>query len=580
MNLIQKMIIQFIMNIVDFITEKNDSLYQRLTPGKFFPLLFICLIFIGLTPLLIPGIPYSGYHDLTYHLSRLHAMDVNLSVGEFPSVINHELKNGYGYGTGLFYPNVFLYPAVFVMKCGFSIITAYKLLIAVTVCAAALSAYYCAWKISQNHFCAFSAALLHTWSSYFAVNIFTRAAVGEYSMFVFIPWILLGLYEIILGDPRHFLYLSFGFAGLLCSHRLSPLLAGVICFVFCLLNFVRFLREPRRILYLALSTIPAILVSAACIVPMLEQLRHFTFYIEHDQNVYTPRHVMPFLKLFLEIPNSKIVPWIPSGIGIMLTIVAMQRFRLPAARQSSIGQFGDMTLIAGLACLLMSTEMPSWEGLFKPLDFIQFPWRFFAPATAFLAFGGGQALSELVNGSPQKTRHWFWMVVFGTAFSWFVNVGYDYAVNIYRHQMMKDYHQTETDEKHYLMNDLNENVFPRGDIVTSSRPINATLARPRINVLEMTFDGNSSDNEVELPVIPYYGYVAKMTLADGSCRFLKLGRGPNKLLSVGIPSTVSSGTVAIRYRSTFLQRLSYCISVISTLSLVILFLCKKRRRHS
>ena len=264
----------------------------------------------------------------------------------------------------------------------------------------------------------------------------------------------------------------------------------------------------------------------------------------------------------------------------MLTIIAMQRFRLPAARQSTTGRFGDMMLIAGLACLLLSTEMPSWEGLFKPLDFIQFPWRFFAPATAFLAFGGALSLSELVNGSPEKARHWFWMVVFGTAFSWFVNVGYDYAVNIYRHQMMKDYHQTETDEKHYLMNDLNENVFPRGDIVTSSRPINATLARPRINVLEMTFDGNSSDNEVELPVVPYYGYVAQLTLADGSCRFLKVGRGPNKLLSVGIPSTVSSGTVAIRYRSTFLQRLSYCISVISTLSLVILFFYKKRRRHS
>ena len=130
------------------------------------------------------------------------------------------------------------------------------------------------------------------------------------------------------------------------------------------------------------------------------------------------------------------------------------------------------------------------------------------------------------------------------------------------------------------MNDLNENVFLRGDVVTSSQPINAVLTRPQINVLQMTFDGNSTDNDVELPIVPYYGYVAQMILSDGSCHFLKVGRGPNKLLSVNIPSTSSSGTVVIRYRSTFLQRLSYCITVISTFSIIILVIYKQSRRRS
>ena len=568
------------MNIINFTTRQINAFYVRLTPRKFYPWLLICLIFLGLTPLLMPGIPYPGHHDLTYHLTRLHAMEVNLNLGEFPSMINHEAKHGYGYGTGLFYPNIFLYPAVLAMKCGFSIIFAYKLIIITTVYATAIGAYYCAWKISKNHFGAFTVAILYTWSSYLAINIFTRAAVGEFSMFVFMPWILLGLYEIILGNPRNFFYLSFGFAGLLCAHRLSPLLAGAICTVFCLLNFVRFLQEPRRILYLALSTIPAILISAACIVPMLEQILHFTFRAETTREVYTAGRTIPFIKLFLEIPNSKIVPWMPSGIGTMLTIVSLQRFRLPASRRTSSGVFCDMMLIAGVACLLMSTDMPAWEGIFKPLDFIQFPWRFFAPATAFLAFGGGLSLAELVNHSYKRTRYWCWMVVFGAAFAWFVNVGYTYAVNLFRNQMLKDYQSTETNECHYLMNDLSSDVLERGDIAISSHPINIKLSRPQINVLQMTFDGNSTDNDVELPIVPYYGYVAQMTLSDGSNHFLKVSRGSNKLLSFNIPSTSSSGTVVIRYKSTPLQRLSYCITVISTLSIIILLFYKWSRRHS
>ena len=429
------------MNIVDYTTEHFDTLYEHLTPRRFYPLLLICLIFIGLIPLLMPGVPNPRYQDLCYHLSRLHTMDVNFSLGEIPSMINHEEKHGYGYGNGFFYPDLFLYPAVLVMKCGFSIIVAYKLLIIASVYAAALSAYYCAWKLSKDHFCAFSVAILSTWSSYSAVNIFMRAAIGEYPIFIFMPWILLGLYEIILGDPRNFLYLSFGFAGLLCAHRISPLMAGAICFVICLFNFIHFLREPRRILYLVLSVIPAILISAAYIVPMLEQLRHFNFRVEADQEEVISDLFMPFVKLFFEIPNSKTLPWRPPGIGTMLIIVALQRFRLPATTRSSSGLFRDITLIAGLACLMMSTEMPSWEGLFKPLSFIQFPWRFFGPATVFLAFGGGLSLSELVKHSFKRTRYWSWLIVFGTAFAWFINVGYSYGVNLYRNRMLKDYHQ-------------------------------------------------------------------------------------------------------------------------------------------
>ena len=425
------------MNVVDWASGRFDSLRERLGEPRFYTSLLGVLVIVGLLPLLMPGLPYG--HDLYYHLSRLHAMDVNFRLGEFPSMINHEALAGYGYATGLFYPDLFLYPAALLMKCGMGIVAAYKCLVVIGVFAVAYSAYFCARRLSASCFGAFATALLYTWSSYLATDLFVRQAFGECCFFIFMPWIILGLYEIVMGDPRRFPYFAFGFTGLVCAHSLSLFMAAVICAVFILFNAVRFLREPRRILYLALAPVPAILVGAAFLVPMFEQFSHLHFLIEGEKNSNILLRCMPLLKLVLEIPTSKAAEWIPPGIGTMLVVVALQRFRLPASERTPREIFRDMLLITGLCCVLMSTEMPSWKGAFKFLAVVQFPWRFFGPATAFLAFGGGLVLATHVGHDSARARYWTWVVICGAAFAWFVNVGYFYAARISEHAITRDF---------------------------------------------------------------------------------------------------------------------------------------------
>ena len=569
------------MNIVDWTAARFDSLRERYGERRFYPLLLGALLLMGLLPLLMPGLPYG--HDLYYHLSRLHAMDVNFSLGEFPSMINHEALAGYGYASGLFYPDFFLYPGALLMKCGFGIVAAYKCLIVLCVAATASGAYYCARRLSATCFGAFATALLYTWSSYFATNLLVRSAFGELSLFVFAPWIVLGLYEAVMGDPRRFAFLSFGFAGLVLAHSLSLFMMSVICAVFVAFNAVRLLREPRRILYLALSPLPAVLVGLACLLSMYEQFMHLHFHIEVEKNADILSRCMPFLKLVLEIPTSKADPWIPAGIGTMLVIAALQRFRLTSRRTPS-ELFRDMLLIGGLGCLLMSTDMPSWKGAFKPLAVIQFPWRFFGPATAFLAFGGGLALSSLVGEDRARERSWVWLVVCGAAFAWFVNVGYFYAARISEHNFIRNFQGGRPQEAsgiHYLIRDglLDNEIRRRGDVATAAHPVDVKLSRPQKNVLQVDFAGNAADNDVELPILPYYGYAAQLSHSDGTRERLKVGLGPNKLLSVHIPRERASGVIHVRYEATFLQRLSQVISLVSGIAFLALFIFVKRRRH-
>ena len=570
------------MNIVDWTASRFDSMRERLGEGRFYPLMLGALLLAGILPLLMPGIPNG--HDLYDHLSRLHAMGVNFSLGEFPSMINHEALAGYGYASGLFYPDFFLYPAVLLMKCGLGIVAAYKFLVVACVAATAYGAYFCARRLSATCFGAFATALLYTWSSYFAADLFVRAAFGEWSMFVFAPWIVLGLYETVLGDPRRFPYLSFGFAGLVLAHSLSLLMMAAVCAVFVAFNAVRLLREPRRILYLALAPIPTLLVGVAYLLPMYEQFAHLHFHIEVEKNADILSHCMPLLKLFLEIPTSKADVWIPPGIGIMLVVAALQRFRL-ASRRTAPEVFRDMLLVTGVGCLLMATEMPSWKGAFKPLAVVQFPWRFFGPATAFLAFGGGLSLSALVGEDLARERSWAWLVICGAAFAWFVNVGYFYAARISERDFIRTYQGGRPQEAsgiHYLIRDglLDTEIRRRGDVATAAHPLGVKLSRPRRDVLQMDFTGNAADNDVELPLLPYHGYAAKLKRPDGSVESLKVGLGPNKLLSVHIPKACANGAVTVRYEATRLQRLSQIVSLASGIAFLALFIAAKRRRRN
>ena len=552
------------MNIVDFTISKFNSIYDKLTPKRFYPILLCVLIVLGLSVFIIPGIPNG--HDLYYHCSRLHTMEYAFRHGEFPAMINHGAIGNYGYATGLFYPDLFLYPAVLLMLCGLNIIASYKCMIVLWMLLIALSAYYCAQKLSESFFGAFAVALLYTWSSYLASDLFIRAALGEVFSFAFFPWIILGLYEIILGNPQKFYYFSFGFLGLLYAHNLSLAIVAFLCAVIILFNFVRFLREPKRIFYLLISPIPTILIGLAVLVPFMEQFAHAEFLIKDEKNEEILECCMDFLKLFVEIPHSKQVRWKPAGIGTIFIITALQRLRF-VSKRTPIEIFRDILLIAGFSCMLLSTDLPSWKGYFKPFTIIQAPWRFFFPATGFLAFGCGLTLVALTQGKRAHEHYWLWILLLGCCFSWSINTGYIYAARISEHGMTKDYKPGRPQEAsglHYLLRGslLDIDLLKRGDVAIPEHPLELSLSHPQRHLLKVSFANNTQDNILEMPKIPYYGYQATLLLPDGTRQSLQTGVSENKLLTVSLPGKYSAGDIIVQYRATRLQRLSQILSLL------------------
>ena len=210
------------MRIIKNIDNKLLNFYNEIEHKKIIISIFIFVCLYSSFLLLIPGIPRG--HDLTFHLSRISAISDGLKFGEFPVKVYPNYFGGYGYANGLFYGDVFLYFPAVLCLLGLSVITSYKVFLFVCAICTALSIYICVKSISKSRFAATLSMILYTLSSYRAVDVYIRAAIGEVLAFIFIPIVILGVYEIIYNDKKKWYILTIGFTGLFLSHNISAVI--------------------------------------------------------------------------------------------------------------------------------------------------------------------------------------------------------------------------------------------------------------------------------------------------------------------------------------------------------------------
>ncbi|MEA4861766.1 MAG: hypothetical protein AB7F40_05585 [Victivallaceae bacterium] len=564
-------------NFVDCTAGAWTQILHRFRPARVYFILLTLLVAAGMIPLLMPGIPKG--HDLNFHLNRLAALAEGLKAGHFPVWINFNALEGFGYGTGLFYPDLYLYFPASLAALGISTLAAYKILLFGWSLFTAWSMFHAARRISGDAFAAFCAALLYSISSFYAVDVFTRAALGEVLAFPFLPWIMLGLWEIIYAKPENFYPLTLGFAGLYYAHQISFVLAGIIAFLWCLLNVRRFLREPRRIFYLATAALFGGMLVLAAAAPMLEQLRSIKFNLTgHTMTSPLAQRAVPLTRLVLELPYMKTAYWLPPGIGIVLVLAAVQRFRFKSTG-SAMERFRDVCLITGLFSLLAATEFLPWEGMFRMLAAIQFPWRFYLPATAFLALGGGLTIGTLAGRSMKRRRNWLFILLFGCWFAYGFNVCYTYAAKIHEKNIAYGVDDSVTSGEvsglHYVPRGVSlDRIAARGKGVIFPDGAPGIMEYNAVTH-ELSYSGATGGETVEFPLIPYVGYTVEFN-AEG--RHLKLPvDATSGFLRARLPDC-PSGTVTAAFTGTMIQKYAPAASaMILVILLVMRMLCFRKR---
>ncbi len=562
--------------VEDFFEKEID----RIPPEKLYPRLLAVLIVLGYLPLLMPGLPHG--HDSLYHMARLVTLREGFSSGELLPLINYSAIEGFGYGYGLFYSDLFLIPYGLLAMIGIPVVTVYKLFLFTWGIMTAFSMYHVAKTISGKPFTGFAAALLYCWSSYYATDVIIRAAVGEVMAFLFVPWCILGLWFALYDESpkRSCLPLAMGYTGLFYSHNITFVLMSIIGAIITAFNLPALLRDVRRIGLFLRAGCLALALAAFAAAPLLEQNLHLEFNLTNS-TAHAPiaHRMVPFPRLFLEIPYMKMEYWIPPGIGIIFVIIFLQRLRLKSER-SPQERFRDLCMITGFAALIAASEFLPWQGMMSVLAAIQFPWRFYLPATAFAAMGGGLLLGALLAGkSTSMRRTWLWILLCGCGFPWWFLHCYQFAAKISEHAIVSSVSKEKAGARivsgvHFLPQGKTDKHYEGlGGKAPASNPNAKTEVRNvGWNKLEIDFSGFEPGDTFEIPRVYYKGYQVE-TEAGGVIDIVEQEHfrfRPN----------ASNGTARVVYRPTTLHKTAAFVSFLTLGGLLITMLIRKKKVRS
>jgi hypothetical protein len=111
-------------------------------------------------------------------------------------------------------------------------------------------------------------------STYHAVNIFLRSAVGEIICAAIIPIVFAALYATICGNKHSWIILALGMSAIAYTHVISLLLTTIFCIILTAPFVPPLIHNKQRLLSLIKSAVLTLLLSAGFIVPFVNSFLH------------------------------------------------------------------------------------------------------------------------------------------------------------------------------------------------------------------------------------------------------------------------------------------------------------------
>jgi hypothetical protein len=219
-----------VIGIVSFILYRYLKKHADFRETAFYILL---LTLVSSLPLISDFIQSKG--DIVFHLQRIENIKVNLLSGQIPARMNYLSEGNAGIPTPVMYPELFLYIPALLRVLGIPPVFSLKLFHILLNLSCAFISYYSVSRITKSKNLGVIFSGIYTLCIYRLENIYLRHAIGEAQAMVFIPLVMLGIYEILYNDHKKWHILVIGFTGVLQSHIISTFL--VVCFLILFLLF-------------------------------------------------------------------------------------------------------------------------------------------------------------------------------------------------------------------------------------------------------------------------------------------------------------------------------------------------------
>ena len=522
---------------------------------------------------------YNGI-DTAYHMSRIIGITNSWKAGDLLAYI-HVNTSGYGYAMGFFYSNLFMILPSILYMLGMNIILVYKIFILMCSIATAITMYICTKQISKSKYAATISAFLYTTCSYRIITLVVKAFVGEILSFIFIPLIILGLYQLIFGDSKKWWIFTIGFVGILNSNLVMTEIMIYISAVFVLCNIKKIIKDKGRLKGFIKATVLALLVSAMFWMPMIEQLIKSTFHMKDGMNMYRPTWwLLSFGDLFngLMKLGTQITP--AYGLGFIFIVIAILRLAIRNVDAQKL-KFCDISILAGLVLLLCMTKFFPWKYLKTLGGMIQFPSRLEVPAAAFFSIASGMICHYLTEKKTILRRIIFGIIIiYQIGFVFMCIKSCEDAlieVELYRgldSVYIDENFKYDICDGMYLPEGANvqsklishgRHEEKKDKYKTNNSECNFKYAKNGLKV-NISFENNKETNTyVEVPIYYYYGYVAENP--ENNTKY-KIEKGDEGVIRVYLENS-ESGTIQIYYKTTIVQKLSIIITIVTLLGIII-----------
>ncbi|MCM1154770.1 MAG: hypothetical protein NC314_01705 [Roseburia sp.] len=523
-------------------------------------------------PLLSKGI-YRG-HDIAFHLLRIEGIAEGLKRLCFPVRMQSLWLEGYGYPVSIYYGDLLLYFPAMLRLLGIPVITAYKIYVLFVNIATTATAYFCFGHIWSERKIAVVVSMAYVTSAYRLVDIYVRAAVGEYSAMLFFPFIALSIFQIYKEKEndkterhKNAFWLCLGMTGLLESHILSTEMMIFMLILVCIMLWKRTFRKTVLLTYLS-AIADTLFLNLYFIVPFLD------YYSSMCANVNAD------MRQIKQIQSSGAYPL--QYIGFFRNIFGLDSIHIEERMQLSPGPLLLLALIPGfiihnkkknkkvsiylffsLFILFFSSNLFPWDFLAEHfivgnmLAQVQFPWRYLAIAVLFLTLLLGEVLQEFSVRYQSKMTGWL-MIMTGIAVFMTCHFTENYLKNTER-----IYYSKAEEMNSYEVGAGEEFLLTGTDITALSGNISgnfktADLLKREGTHMELFVVMEDAGGYVELPMFAYKGYC----VTDEQGTEYIISAGSNNRLRFEMPVGYT-GKIYVDFRVPWYWHVSDVISLVS-----------------
>lgn len=538
---------------------------------------------------------FFSVHD-DQQVARIYLLTEALKSGQFPVRWVNHLGFGFGYPLFIFSPPLIYYIGSLFYLMGASLILSVKLIIFISFVGSMASMYFLLNKFYSKNISAICSSF-YVLTSYRALDVYVRGALSEAFSFVFLPIILLNIYNIFDKKSKNliksFVFLSLAFAGLILTHTLTALGFLLIILVWVFVLYIQ-TRSIRKIVITvaslglggglsAFSSIPSViekkftLVDGILLTELADYRIHFVYIRQLWDSAWGYGGSLPELNDGMSFEVGKVLL---IGIIVSLGIIT---FNVIKNKKIVFNQLLPLFILLPLFMTLKYSK-PIWLAL-QPIAYLQFPWRFLTFVTLFAPFVFA-FLSNQISKKNKKYSYLFLAIVyvitifelFGRfspeSFKQFSDSDYltkqrlDWATSRSSFEYIPRGVATKVSKDFTTIPDINEIDLPRSqfEILEGEGIIENIEFKPGNQKYRAVL---STDGKVQFNTFDFPGWQVKIngqkTKVDNTNRL--------KLITVLIPQGES--IIELNFSRTPIRLISEIISLVSLIIIICLLFLKK-----